>query len=69
MVGFRLLTNVTRLNVVCDKFSHALEVEKTLDHAKGLVYHPVARNNGVVVGHDDFLDSVLRYDDFIVWRT
>ena len=30
------------------------------------MYPPVARNDVVMVGRDDLLDTVLRHDDFIV---
>ena len=66
MVGFRMLTHVIRRNVVCDEFLHSLEVETTLDHTDGPVYPPVTRDGGVVVGCDDFLDAVLRDNDFVV---
>ena len=52
--------------MVCHEFSHSLEVETTLDHTESSVYTTVARNNGVMVGRDDLLDTVLRYNDFIV---
>ena len=52
--------------MVCHEFSHSRGIEATLNHAEGSVYTTVARNNGVMVGRNDFLDAVLRYDNLIV---
>ena len=52
--------------MICDEVSQPLEVETTLDHTEGSVYPPVARNDVVMVGRDDLLDTVIRHDDFIV---
>ena len=66
VVGFRVLVHVARRDVICDEFSHPREVETTLDHTEGSVYPTVACDDGVMAGRDDFLDAVLRCDDFIV---
>ena len=52
--------------MICDEFSHPPEIETTLDHTECSVYPPVARNDWVVVGRDDLLDTVLRHDEFII---
>ena len=52
--------------MICDEFSHPREIETTLDHTECSVYPPVTRNDGVMMGRDDILDTVLRDNDFIV---
>ena len=52
--------------MVCDEFTHSREVETTLDHAEGSMYPPVTRDDGVVMGRDDFLNAVLLKNDFVV---
>ena len=52
--------------MLCDEFTHSLEVEAKFDHAECSVYTPVTRNDGVVMGRDDFLNTVLRDNDFVV---
>ena len=52
--------------MVRDEFPHSREIESTLDHTNGSVYHPVTCDDGVMVRRDDFLDAVFRDDDFVV---
>ena len=49
------------------EFSLSREVETTLDHTESPVYYPVTREDGVVMGCDDFLDEILRADDFVIF--
>ena len=52
--------------MVRDEFPHSLEIQLALDHADCSVYNPVTCDDVVVVCRDDFLDTVLLEDDFVV---